>query len=139
MAPASSYQHFLLLLPLPGVSALSPSDCPTAITWTVTGLKLADLTTPNLITLKADRRRTLELRVSSPALPAPLECVGDTGTYREDTVQQFNAWTYNCWDANKERGGAPAATFAFQFESGFADEESRHPAKVSLRQRCGLG
>ncbi|KAI0378217.1 hypothetical protein F5Y04DRAFT_262705 [Hypomontagnella monticulosa] len=136
MAPLSSYLFFL---PFLGVSALSltpRADCSADVTWSVTGLKLIDAATPNLITLKADRRRTLEFLVSSPTLPEPLQCIGDTGTYRSDTVRQFNTWTYNCWEGDSI---TPDATLAFQFESAFADEAKSHPAKVQLKQRCGSG
>ncbi|KAI0118989.1 hypothetical protein F4814DRAFT_458411 [Daldinia grandis] len=74
---------------------------PNQPSWTITSPTLTDFATPNLITLQADRRRKLDFQVCSPALPTPHRCTVDTDYEKVDEIQQFDVWTYRCWDADK--------------------------------------
>ncbi|KAI1411886.1 hypothetical protein F5Y13DRAFT_52107 [Hypoxylon sp. FL1857] len=139
----STLRRFLpLILPLTATSTPTPtrtSDCSPDITWTVSGLALRDVATPNPLTWQLDRRRTLDFRVSSPALPEPHRCLVDTGYSQNQTTVQFDTWTYKCWDSNQALVGSPDPGLAFKFESAPGDLESEHPARFALRQEWGCG
>ncbi|OTA67149.1 hypothetical protein K449DRAFT_430338 [Hypoxylon sp. EC38] len=141
MAPLKS---ILLMLPLTVAStpALTPtrtSDCSLDVAWTITGLQLIDIATPNPLTWLLDRRRTLDFRVSSSTLPKPRKCSIDTGFSQNQTTVQFNTWTYKCGDSDGALAESPDRVLAFKFESAQGDLESEHPAKFSLRQEWECG
>ncbi|OTB18772.1 hypothetical protein K445DRAFT_314634 [Daldinia sp. EC12] len=148
-------KHYLpalvLLLPLASSSSPLPptyiTPCPSSpspsSSWTVTAFSLTDFATPNLITLRADLRRSLSFTVSSSLslLPKtnPYKCAIDTGYQKVEHIQQFDTWTRACWDAENFLVSPPDPALAFKFESAAGDLESAHPARFSLLQEreCG--
>ncbi|KAI0838410.1 hypothetical protein F5Y06DRAFT_45731 [Hypoxylon sp. FL0890] len=131
----------LMLLPLITSSATTPtkaSDCGQGISWTVVGLQLMDIATPNpLSPSQIDRMRKLDFHISGPTLAQEHFCRVNTDYYQGETTYQFSNWTYRCWDLDKVRLGDTEPVdpaLSFKFDSAAADSDTAHRAKFWLKQ-----
>ncbi|KAI0101464.1 hypothetical protein F4776DRAFT_658218 [Hypoxylon sp. NC0597] len=132
---------FTLLLPFLASTTPTPtkaSDCGEGISWTVTGLQLSDIATPNpFSSSQIDRMRKLDFHVSGPTLAQEHRCRISTNYYQGKTTYQFSNWTYRCWDLDKVRLGDTEPVdpaLSFKFDSAAADSDTAHPAQFWLKQ-----
>ncbi|KAI1375087.1 hypothetical protein F4677DRAFT_460924 [Hypoxylon crocopeplum] len=149
MATICRVTGFVLILPLPilAFSTPTPNATPTStsessegVSWTVTGLQLSDIATPNPLWGGVDRFRKLDFFVSGATLAQQHRCRVDTGYYQGDSTPQFGNWTYRCWDLDKVRLGDDLPVdpaLSFKFDSEVADRDPEHPATFWLKQELG--